>query len=234
MRNIKIVLNIFIMKKEFTLENYGLNCCYCNKLFLPKNKDVYDSVKAKLKIHDIKYYCSEECRLAGTGKTKNVSIKCTNCGKTFLPSKNLDKRCKSKNKFCCQSCAASYNNKHKTTGTRRSKLEKWLEEKLSTLYPDLEIKYCDKTAINSELDIYIPSFRLAFELNGIYHYEPIHGQNTLEKIQRNDANKFQLCQENNISLCIIDTSQQKYVTEKSSMKYLDIIVEIINKNIYNR
>ena len=219
------------MKKEFNLENFGLNCCYCNKLFLPKNKGVYDSIKSKFKINNIKYYCSEECCLAGRNRVKVMPVTCTNCGKTFIPSKNSDKRCKSKNRFCCHSCAASYNNKHKTTGNRRSKLEKWLEEKLSTLYPNLEIKYCDKTAINSELDIYIPSFKLAFELNGIYHYEPIHGQNKLEQIQRNDANKFQLCQENNISLCVIDTSQHKYVTEKSSKKYLDIIVKIIDNNL---
>lgn len=219
------------MKKEFNLENYGLNCCYCNNLFLPKNKDTYDSMKAKFKTRNTKYYCSENCRLSARNFAKVIEIKCTNCGKSFMPTKNSDKRCKSTNRFCSKSCAAYYNNKHKTTGTRRSKLEKWLEEKLNTLYPTLEIKYCDKTAINSELDIYIPSLKLAFELNGIYHYEPIHGQNKLEQIQRNDANKFQLCQENNISLCIIDTSQQKYVTEKSSKKYLDIIVEIININL---
>lgn len=221
------------MKKEFNLENYALSCCYCNKLFMPKNKDTYDSLKSKFKTNNIKYYCSETCRNAGRQRNKIEETKCSNCGKIFIPSTNIDKRSKSKNRFCCLSCAASYNNKHKTAGTRRSKLEKWLEEKLSTLYPNLEIKYCNKTAINSELDIYIPSLKLAFELNGIYHYEPIHGQNKLEQIQRNDANKFQLCQENNISLCIIDTSQHKYVTEKSSIKYLDIITEIIDRNIYN-
>ena len=219
------------MKKEFNLENYALNCCHSNKLFLPKNKDTYDSMRAKFKTNNIKYYCSETCRNAGRKRIKIVETKCSNCGKVFTPSTNIDKRSKSKNRFCCQSCAASYNNKHKTSGIRRSKLEKWLEEKLTILYPNLEIKYCDKTAINSELDIYIPSLKLAFELNGIYHYEPIHGQNKLEQIQRNDANKFQLCQENNISLCIIDTSQHTYVTEKSSKKYLDIIVEIINSNL---
>lgn len=218
------------MKKEFNLENYALNCCHCNKLFLPKNKDTYNSMKTKFKADNIKYYCCRECRNQAKGHQTIREIACTNCGKIFLPTNNPGKRSKSKNKFCCKSCAASYNNKHKTIGTRRSKLEKWLEEKLTILYPNLEIKYCDKTAINSELDIYIPSFKLAFELNGIYHYEPIHGQNKLEQIQRNDANKFQLCQENNISLCIIDTSQHKYVTEKSSKKYLDIIVEIIEQN----
>lgn len=210
-------------------KKYYLTCCWCNKEY-EVSSDKKSKTLYRFRTAGKKYYCSEECRLAARGRSKILPVECTNCGKLFKPSNKKDSRSKSSNRFCCQSCAASYNNKHKTTGTRRSKLEKWLEEKLTILYPTLEIKYCDKTAINSELDIYIPSFKLAFELNGIYHYEPIHGQNKLEQIQRNDANKFQLCQENNISLCVIDTSQHKYVTEKSSKKYLDIIVEIIEQN----
>lgn len=212
-----------------TGKKYTLACMHCNKEF-EVSAQRCSKAKSEYKIYGLKYYCSENCRLAGRGRSKIEAVTCANCGKTFQPTNKPKARAKSTNRFCSCSCAASYNNKNKTTGTRRSKLEKWLEEKLSTLYPTLEIKYCDKTAINSELDIYIPSFKLAFELNGIYHYEPIHGQNKLEQIQRNDANKFQLCQENNISLCIIDTSQHKYVTEKSSKKYLDIIVEIIEQN----
>ena len=36
----------------------------------------------------------------------------------------------------------------------RSKLEKWLEEQLIKMYPNLEIHFNRKDAINSELDIY--------------------------------------------------------------------------------
>lgn len=208
------------------MSNY-LICFNCGNEFYDKHASCK---RYELRTYNKKYYCCRKCQNQAKGHQTLQETACTNCGKIFLPTHNLGKRSKSTNRFCSKSCAASYNNKHKAAGTRRSKLEKWLEEKLSTLYPNLEIKYCDKTAINSELDIYIPSFKLAFELNGIYHYEPIHGQNKLEQIQRNDANKFQLCQENNISLCIIDTSQHKYVTEKSSKKYLDIIVEIIEQN----
>lgn len=212
-----------------TVKKYTLVCMHCNKEF-EVSAQKCSKAKYQYRAHGSKYYCSENCRLAGRGFSKIEDATCTNCGKVFKPTERPRARAKSTNRFCSCSCAASYNNKHKTTGNRRSKLEKWLEEKLTILYPDLEIKYCDKTIINSELDIYIPSFRLAFELNGIYHYEPIHGQHKLEQIQRNDTNKFQLCQENNISLCVIDTSQHKYVTEKSSKKYLDIIVEIIERN----
>jgi hypothetical protein len=103
-----------------------------------------------------------------------------------------------------------------------------LEAQLTTLYPTLDILYSDKTTINSELDIYIPSLRLAFELNGIFHYEPIYGEDKLTQITNNDNRKFQACLEQAIQLCIIDTSGQKYFKESTSQKYLDIITTIIN------
>ena len=91
----------------------------------------------------------------------------------------------------------------------------------------------DKQTINSELDIYIPSLKLAFELNGIYHYEPIHGQHKFNQIQNNDNRKFQACLENNIELCIIDSSGLKYNKPEKFKKYFDIIKAIINsKNVH--
>src|ERR1019366_2749034 len=114
---------------------------------------------------------------------------------------------------------ASHSNTHKTKGIRKSKLECWLENKLPLLYPNQTFHFNCKDAINSELDIYIPSLKLAFELNGIFHYEPIYGVNKLEQITNNDHRKFQACIENGIELCIIDTSNQKHFTEKSSDKF---------------
>lgn len=102
---------------------------------------------------------------------------------------------------------------------------------MNNLYPNLLIYFNKKDAINSELDIYIPSLKLAFELNGIFHYEPIYGFNKLNQIQNNDSRKFQACLEQKIELCLIDSSKQKYFTEKSSQQYLDIITTIINSKL---
>jgi len=165
-----------------------------------------------------------------TTKTMNPpqQVQCKQCDKKFMRQPGQIKQSKSGNQFCSSSCAATYNNTHKTTGTRRSKLEKYLEEQLVILYPKLEIHFNRKDTINSELDIYIPSLKLAFELNGIFHYEPIHGQKKLAQIQNNDHRKFQACSEKNIGLCIIDSSKLKYFKPKNAQKYLDIIIKIIN------
>jgi hypothetical protein len=163
-------------------------------------------------------------------------LKCKQCEAPIPYQKAIDKKAsvnkqKTKNIFCSSSCAATYNNTHKTQGCRKSKLEYYLEEKLPALYPSLEFHFNRKDAINSELDIYIPSLKLAFELNGIYHYEPIHGAVTLTKIQNNDHRKFQACLERNIELCIIDSSKLAYFKESNAKPYLEIVQKILDQKI---
>lgn len=155
-------------------------------------------------------------------------VKCLQCSKEFEKyNANIKK---TPNHFCSKSCAGIYHNLHKSYGTRRSKLEKYLEDQLTVLYPKLTILFNKKEIIGSELDIYIPILNLAFELNGIFHYEPIFGKDKLEKIENNDQLKFKACIENKINLCIIDVSNQKGFSVKSSKKYLDIIINIINES----
>lgn len=216
------------------IDKLPLQCEHCGKTFY-----VYKKMIKFVENHPDKYknacnYCSLTCSDHSMHNKKNQSsfeTVCSNCGKTFKIKPSKAKKSKSGNHFCCKSCAASYNNKHKKYGTRRSKLEAYLEKQLSELYPELEIKYNTKEEINSELDIFIPKYKLAFELNGIFHYEPIFGNHKLEQTKNNDKNKFQLCQEHNISLCVIDTSSLKYFKEQNAEKYLNIIKSIINESI---
>ena len=217
------MIKLFTEEKYKTtkrLELLSFKCERCGKTF-SKSKLYYQRIKNKIgKLS----FCSKSC---GRGNPPQ-SVKCKQCGKEFLKPHSKIKS--SSNHFCSQSCSTTHQNAHKTTGYRRSKLEIYLEEQLGLLYI-FEIKYNSKTEINSELDIYIPNLRLAFELNGIFHYEPIYVEDKLSKIQNNDSRKFQACIENNISLCIIDSSTQKQFTTKSSKKYLDIICNIINIEI---
>lgn len=200
-------------------------CYKCNNIFYKTKRAINDVINNR-RGHNGKY-CSQHC--AGKDKNKTFYVSCINC---FKPTqRQLNQIKKYKNSFCSSSCAAIYNNTHKQTGTRISKLEIWLKEKLSIQYPNLEIHYNRKDAINSELDIYIPSLNLAFELNGIFHYEPIYGPEKLSQIQNNDNRKFQACLEKGIELVIIDTSSQKYFKEKTAIKFFDIISTLINKRL---
>ena len=222
-----IITNLFNctqeqFNKHKSLDLISINCALCNKSFLKTKKEI---INKHNKTGSMPKFCSIVCH----GKDKTLKgrrlVKCTNCNKEFYK----DLCAVSEKNFCTKSCAATFNNKNKTHGTKRSKLEVYLENRLQELYPNLDFIFNGKEEINSELDIYIPSLKLAFELNGIFHYEPIFGNDKLNQIQNNDSNKFQKCQEKGISLCIIDTSSQKRFTEQSSQKFLDIISKIIER-----
>ena len=198
-----------------------MNCKYCNgEFFLAKN--VINGRKKKNNIGPV--YCSVKCK--NDGWYKKITDKCGECGTEITKQRKEFKKSKSGYVFCNNSCAAKYNNTHKTTGTRRSKMEVWIEESLRTKY-DFEILFNNKEIIGSELDIYIPHLKLAFELNGIFHYEPIFGDKKLEQTINNDNRKFQACLENGIEFCIIDTSGSKKFKPERDKKYLDIIENIL-------
>jgi hypothetical protein len=171
--------------------------------------------------------CSLSC--AAKLRTKKRKVNCRHCNCPIL--KREKELSKNGFGFCNHSCSASYWNSHKTTGNRRSKLEEWLQIKLKELYPTLECHFNKTETINSELDIYFPSLKLAIELNGIFHYEPIYGDEKLGKIQNNDKRKFQACAEKGISLCVIDTSSQKKFKEENSYKFLKIITDLIEEKV---
>lgn len=216
-------------KEEFenakSMDKLPCECYQCGNTFYKIKKEISSFINNN-PLPKIKY-CSINCM--NNSRKNKIIVKCNNCNNEF--SKLPNKIKKSTNHFCSNSCAATYNNKNKTKGNRRSKLENYLEEQLTQIYPNLHIDYNKKSAIGSELDIYIPSLNLAFELNGIFHYEPIYGVNKLNQIQSNDKSKSLACHEAKIDLCIIDTSQQINFKISSSQKYLDIITNIINERL---
>jgi hypothetical protein len=208
-------------KKVKKNELLPCECYNCKTKFFKSKSEILKvlngSTQNKLK------FCSKKC----DDNSKQIETLCSNCHVRI--TKTLSEFNRNKHHFCSRSCSATYNNTHKTHGIRRSKLEQYLEEQLISLYPNLQLDFNKKDAINSELDIYIPSLKLAFELNGIYHYEPIHGKDKLNKIQNNDRRKFQACAESEISLFVIDTSNMNYFKLASAKKILNIITETINQ-----
>jgi len=210
-----------------------IKCAACDKTYnLPKNQ-----IQTKIKEGYKQIFCSYKCSIDYRNQnTTSQIVKCSQCGKEI--KKANSQISKSGNNFCSRSCAAKYNSTHKTSGYRRSKLELHLQNVLEEKYLNLNIEYNDRKTLDGlELDIYIPSLNLAFELNGIFHYQPVFGKSDEERdskfqnILDKDARKHQLCQEKNINLCIIDVSSQKKFTVKSSQKYVDAICFVIDKRI---
>lgn len=172
------------------------------------------------------FMCKREYRKIHGCHKKTILLICPVCGKDFLIGKN--EIVKTKNHFCSRSCTTRHTNSHKVKGVRRSKLENWIQLELTRLYPNLEIHFNRRDAIDSEIDIYIPLFKLAIELNGPFHYEPIYGKKRLKQTQNNDERKSQACYERGIEFCIIDTSKQNYFKEKTSILFLKIITDLID------
>jgi len=212
-------------EEEFNLsksrDKLALKCKHCNKTFYKPKNQIMAILNGKYQ--GTGEFCSQRCNRQASNPP--LDINCEQCEKVFKKWKY--QILKSKHNFCSKSCSCTYQNLHKTKGIRISKLEKWLAEKLPLLYPDLEFHFNQKNTINSELDIYIPSLKLAFELNGIFHYEPIFSKEKLDKIQNNDQRKNQACLEQGIELCIIDVSKQKYFKEANCLPFLKIIQDII-------
>ena len=212
-------------KNAKAITKLPLECQYCHNTFYQEKRRIQAILSGKFNYTGV--FCSPKCNNAFRYPVYEVT--CNQCGKSFR--KQLKEIKKSKNHFCCHSCAAIYRNSHKVKGTRVSKLEIWLQEQLAKSYPKIEFHFNRKDTINSELDIYIPSLKLAFELNGIFHYEPIYGFDKLSATKNNDNRKLQACFENGIEICIIDISSMKNFKEKNATKYLDIIINIIEQRL---
>lgn len=175
-----------------------------------------------------KHYCSTKCYSDWCFKNSHIEKQCNFCKKSFMKRKS--RVIHNKYHFCSTKCCNQFSAYNKISN-KRPKLERWLETKFKEIYPNLKIQYNNRTLCESlELDIYIPDLRLAFELNGPTHYEPIFGPETLKRMQKNDKNKMSLCIDKQIDLCIIDTRGEHF-NEKKGSKFLKVITDIINLRI---
>ena len=222
----KMLISLEELNNRKSRDKIPLKCLNCGKTHYRTKNTILRILNGGLKGTGKGNCCSHKCN--NENKRIRKISPCKRCGKIIerIPSHyNYEKM------FCSSSCSAFYNNTHKTIGCRRSKLEAWIESQLKCKYPNVEIHFNRKDTINSELDIYIPSLKLAFELNGIFHYEPIYGQSKFNQIQNNDNRKFQACLEKGIELCIIDTYNVKYLKKERDIKFLNIIVNILDRKL---
>lgn len=199
-------MNILYTQEEFDSAKVRhllkLLCSQCNKEFSVSKKAIIDSIK---RINDTPKYCSKPCyALART----LPCIECKQCNKIFKPHQIT-------NIFCNNSCAATYNNKNKTYGTRRSKAEIYIE----TILKSKGITCVSNGKLDGlELDILLTQYNIAIEVNGPTHYKPIYGQAKLERIQELDKLRQEACDKHNIKLIVLDVSQDTYF-KKAMLKY---------------
>lgn len=209
--------------KAKSRDKISLTCEYCKEQYYKVKKNILNKFATR---GTYPMFCSVICQGKDRTEIGCKKVICKECSKEVL--KKNSEILKVKYSFCSQSCSASFNNKNKTHGTRRSKYEIQLQNLLTELYPNLEVNYSNKTVIGSELDIYIPSLKLAFEIQGIFHYEPIFGQEKLDQIQNNDKLKKEACVSEGIDLVLIDISKLKRCTVNTVIPYNTQVLNTIN------
>jgi hypothetical protein len=105
--------------------------------------------------------------------------------------------------------------------------------RLSEVYKGLPVLYNDRKTLPDglELDIYVPSLQLAFELNGPAHYQPIYGADALKKIQEKDKLKKIYCEERGIELLVVDISDLPKFKHPNLEKHTKFVLTEVKKRI---
>jgi hypothetical protein len=184
-----IIINCSECKKEKVI--YKRDVCKNNFCSSSCSAIYYNRSRKKIKIKKIKI------------PPVIITIKCLYCNKETTNKK-----------YCNGSCRNKDQNKYKNGS--RLYAEKILVSKLKTNFSDWTIKENDRITLNGlELDVYIPDIQLAIEWNGIYHIEPIKGEEILQKIINKDNIKIEMCKNLGINLIVISdrTSHKKFIEE---------------------
>ena len=202
---------------------YLIACYLCG---LPSYHPQYAILKS-IKKRNQQFFCGQKC--AKLYYKKSQTINCETCKKQFEKRQSEIK--KTKHHFCSKSCAAIYHNSHKIYGSRRSKLEKFIENKIIECFPNLKCFFNDIKTIGSEIDVYFPTIKLAIQFNGPLHYKPIYGQEKLFRIKKLDELKRKSCKKIGIELIEIDVSKDRNLDKIKDIRWQETFILITSRFI---
>jgi hypothetical protein len=200
---------------EHKMKTSVITCDHCNKSVIKFHREI-----VKSKVH----FCSRSCSARYWNNIRHPlenrkvvkkripqqpsELKCSNCDESFF--RKYVKPNHNKKRFCSKSCQAIYANKTWNRSTRfgmnKSRCETLLRDIILKSFPELEIDENNRSVVTGglELDLYIPSKRVAIELNGPCHYIPLFGSTELQKTQNKDLLKIKYCQDNQIKLFVVN------------------------------
>jgi len=206
----------------------SLTCTQCNKIFEGERDE-----------GSINVFCGRACSAVFNNKLRpkpekaikvkisraklvKHTLKCEGCGSSVLRTDNQLRQMKHGKPYCSKSCRMKHYNANilERTSNQRSRAEDILANLIKADFPDLEVSVNNRQILPSrlELDIYLPTAKLAIELNGPVHYFPIYGEERLTKVQVRDSQKHKETQELDIGLLILDISNLQ--TIKKTVSFL--------------
>ena len=214
-----------IYRQNYLLKQRDLH--FCSKKCLGINKDkkievtcLNCEINFNKRLSESKrfpnHFCSKDCKWIHSNK--QIEVQCLNCNELF---KKKESKIKTQPRHCCSiQCFRMLAKYKKNWGSNRSKLEIYVEKRLTEELA-LNISYND-TSIGYELDIYLPEMSFAIELNGVFHYKAIYGEEALLKRQEIDRLKAEECVKRNIKLIVINVSEDKDNKRTLEKRYNEI------------
>ena len=222
--------DVYTVAKHVVRKQYRCNTCKPLKVAKPKvvvtRQRLRQCRQCKVTLSDgiPAGYCSDACRKQSR---RRFAQTCCHCEKSYFAENRTSK-------FCSHACRSIKLQLHKyahvRSGLSRSKIEHYVENRLNEDFPSIEFSYNDKNVLGLELDIYSPSLNLAFELNGVFHYLPIHGEDVLRKIQTRDALRVEKCAAMNIELHSIDLGNEGF-TKQHAVRIYQLVHDIIQSKL---
>ena len=93
---------------------------------------------------------------------------------------------------------------------------------VSLVQPFLEVRFSRPTS-----DLYFPTIKVAVEINGRHHYEPIHGLDRFNETVKNDNAVASCCYEKGILLVVFNTSEMGHFSMQKGEQYAKPLLDII-------